>query len=703
MAASTRLTFTIWLCLLSMIVTPTLAETTAIAAPDSEASSSEDRDSRSPVSQARDHVFGAVVSIVTIVESHEGGRARLARTGGSGTIISKAGHIVTNAHVTMNGTKFKVILADKTELEAELIGADPLSDIAVLKFDPGQLPANVTPNVAHFGDSDEVEIGDTVLAMGAPWGMSHSMSLGIVNNNRRLLSSFFEDDADYESDLDRDQPTGSFYRWIQHDAAIAPGNSGGPLVSLKGEIIGVNTRGIPMGGDIGFASPSNVVKDVALQLIEHGEVIRSFLGLQFKPIQTTENNHGVLVNSVVEDSPADIAGLRPGDLILAINGGQVTVRYKEQMPEIRRSLSDLPVGSELRISYQRNNEEREAQLTTKKYEKDVGPRLAVKDWGITLREMTPRMARNRRLSNADGLLVTSVALGGTAATAKPDLEAEDVIRAVDGKVIPNLDAFVKWLDIQPVPSETILLEFERDGARLLTVLKPREEERDHRPREIDKAWLPVEVQAFDASLTIQRGFDDSQGFRITRVYEEAFAAQSGLAVGDVITAIGDEPLQPRSPIDTSTFYRALRRLNVGDTVELHILRNEEPRTLAVELLPTPRLPDEAARVRDRSFDLEVRDVTFFDVAKNRWDTGTNGVIVTDVETGGWAGIGHLRVDDLILQINDEVILDVDQFATVLHSLGRKELKTVRLLIMRGIETRLLYLQPDWKSPTKAKE
>ena len=104
------------------------------------------------------------------------------------------------------------------------------------------------------------------------------------------------------------------HRWIQHDAAIAPGNSGGPLVSLQGKIIGVNTRGVPFGGDVGFASPSNIVKDVAGQLIDHGEVIRSFVGLKFKPIQTTEHDRGVLANSAVEDSPAEKAGLCPGDI-----------------------------------------------------------------------------------------------------------------------------------------------------------------------------------------------------------------------------------------------------------------------------------------------------------------------------------------------------------------------------------------------------
>lgn len=646
--------------------------------------------------KARDRVFSAVVSIVAIKETHEAGRVHLARSGGSGTIISREGHIVTNAHVTMNGTKFQVILADRSQVDAVLVGEDPLSDIAVLKLDPDDSEAITALNVAQFGNSDEIEIGDLVLAMGAPWGMSHSMSLGIVNNNKRLLSTFFDDDADYESNLDRDQPTGSFYRWIQHDAAIAPGNSGGPLVSLKGEIIGVNTLGIPFGGNMGFASPSNVVKEVTRQLIEHGEVIRSFIGVQFKPTQSTEYDRGVLINAVDEGSPAGLAGMQPGDLLLTINDEPVTVLYKEQMPEFRRYLSGLPVGTDLRVKLQRGSKQREIQFVTTKYEKDLGPRLGLKDWGLTFREITPRMARNRRLSEASGLLVTGVALGSPAATAKPQLKIEDVILTADGTSVGKLDDFDQWFNSwQDAPGQ-VLVEFEREGEQLMTVLKPRREEDSQRLQEIDKAWLPIEVQALDATLARQAGLDGITGFRVTRIYDEVPDFQSGLAVGDIITGIGDEALRPRNSIDKSTFERVLHRMSVSDIAQLHIVRDGKPRTLQVKLLPAPRHADEAVRSKDSHFDLEVRNVTFFDVAKNRWNAGTSGVIVTEVESGGWAGIGHLRADDLILQVDGKKILDVDQFATVMESLGRHKKDTTRLLVLRGIETRLLYLQPDWK-------
>ncbi len=649
----------------------------------------------SSVAWARDRVFGAVVSIVTVTEAHQDGRARLTRHGGSGTIVSEAGHIVTNAHVSMDGAKFKIILADKTEIEAKLVGEDPLSDIAVLKFDPRELGEDADFKVAQFGDSDDVEIGDPVLAMGAPWGMSHSMSFGIVNSDKRLLSNFFEDDADYEQALDRDQPTGSYYRWIQHDAAIAPGNSGGPLVSLKGEIIGVNTRGMPFGGDMGFSSPSNIVKDVARQLIDHGEVIRSFVGLKFKPIHSTAHERGVLVNSVVEDSPAATAGLRPGDLILTIDDKPFTVLHGDQMPEFRRHLSDLPIGSNLKISFERDEKTFETELVTEKYEKDLGPRLAVKSWGVTLRGMTQRMARNRRLPNEEGVLVTSVALGGPAVRAKPPLETGDVVRVVGGHRIVDLAAFESAIEECVATSSGILVEFEREGGRYLTVILPREEERDQRPNELDKPWLPVEVQPLSRAVAKLAGTESAEGFRIVRVYEQASAAPIGLMVGDVITSIDDMKLRPRGAKDKSTFVMALRRMSVGDTVAIHVVRDGKIQTLSSQLLATPERADEARHVKDRDFDVEVRDVTFFDVAKNRWRTGTRGVIVTEVEAGGWGGVGHLRSDDLVLQIGERVVLDVDGFAAALKSAKETKPETLRMLVLRGIETRFLFLQPDW--------
>ena len=659
--------------------------------------SSSDPKLKQAIAAARDRVFPAVVSIVVVREDHIQGRRRLTRAGGSGTIVSKEGYIVTNDHVAQDGTRFRVILADKRETDAKLVGEDPLSDIAVLKIDPQSIGDAPLP-VGQFGDSDQIEIGDYVLAIGSPWGMSGSMSLGIVNNNERLLSSFFEDDADYEAQLDRDQPTGSYYRWIQHDAAIAPGNSGGPLVNLRGEVIGVNTRGAFFGGDMAYASPSSVVRKVVADLVEHGEVIRSFIGLQFKPVKTTGYKTGVLINSVVQDSPADRAGLRPGDVVIAVDGEPVFVWTAEQLPGFRRRLSDLPVGTELVVSYERDGNRFETKLATTKYEKDVGERLAIKPWGMTVQDLTPRMARNRRLANDDGVLVTGVEVGGPGKDAKPALQAGDVLHAVAGREVKSLADLKQVRDALKHSSPrtaSVLLDFEREGGRYVAILQPREDEEDERPTEVDKAWIGVEVQPVFGELADQLGLEGMRGFRIARVYANTLAAEVDLRVGDLITGLDGVALKPRSYKDAGLLQRRVKQLDLDGEATLTVWREGQSVTTVLGLQRTPQRPDEAPREKDRDFDFEARDITFFDRANKRWRPDTKGVLVTRVESGGWAGVGHLRVGDLITMVNDAVIEDIPTFRRAMAELRERHPAKVRMLVLRGIETRFLFIEPDW--------
>ena len=207
------------------------------------------RDMRHMMSLARDQVFPALVNIEVITVRYWGGKERKGQAVGSGTIISPEGHVLTNFHVAENGKKFKCTLADKQEISAELVGDDPLTDLAVLKLNLAELKDQRMPLPhARFGDSDELEIGDTVMAMGSPWALSRSVTRGSVSNTERILAG--DDDEAGEMYFDQDQRTGIFNRWIQHDAPINPGNSGGPLVNLKGEVVGVNARGGLLGGDM---------------------------------------------------------------------------------------------------------------------------------------------------------------------------------------------------------------------------------------------------------------------------------------------------------------------------------------------------------------------------------------------------------------------------------------------------------------------
>lgn len=274
---------------------------------------------------------------------------------GTGFIIDEEGHIVTNWHVVEGGDQFAVLLQDGTELEAELIGTDPRDDLAVVKIDPAAVPATVP-----FGDSKELLPGQDVLAIGSPLGaFTNSVTAGIVSAlGRNQLSS--------------GNPTCQNYsNLIQHDAAINPGNSGGPLFNLQGEVVGVNTLGIPIdqGGQpvqgLFFAVPSSTVKTAVQQLIETGTVTQAWVGIAFYPIDASLANqydlpvdHGIIVTDVEDGSPADQAGLQPEDVITAVEGVEITPT---------RALADIMFqhqpGETVTLSVIRDGEQSDVELT----------------------------------------------------------------------------------------------------------------------------------------------------------------------------------------------------------------------------------------------------------------------------------------------------------------------------------------------------
>ncbi|TDJ32449.1 MAG: PDZ domain-containing protein [Gammaproteobacteria bacterium] len=634
---------------------------------------------------ARMRVLPFVVSVMVVRENHYQGRPRLMVASGSGTIISADGHVLTNVHVTQNGIRFKLILADKSEVDAELFAEDPLSDIALLKFDPAhaQLPESSIP---VFGDSDALTAGDYVLAMGAPWGLSHSMSLGVVNNRERLLVSVFQDQSDYEAELGRDQPTGRYYRWIQHDAAIAPGNSGGPLVDLAGEIIGVNTRGVPFGGNMGFAIPGNVARIIVATLLRDGYVKRSFFGLNFRSLRGTPFEEGVLINSVIEGSPAENAGLRPGDLILALDGERVTVKFPEQLPGFRRALSERPVGVEVNVAFRRGDGQKETAMTSVEYPRDVGERLAVKDWGLTLRDMTAHMARNRRLDDDRGVLVTGVERGGPAAEARPALRSGDVIRAVDGMAIEDLQEFRGQLERADA---VVVIEVHRKGQSLLTALRPETSEPGPVTLSVlDKPWTGFKAQPVTRRAVRELGLG-REGFRVVQVYSGTSAERAGLRTGDIITAMDGDALSPANDRDTKGMDRKLAGRTPGNQITYSVLRGSDELSITVELERLPASSDQMPRYRSLKFDLEVRDVGFFDRAENNWNDDMGGVLTTQVERGGWAGVAHLRAGDLILRVGEFAVNNVGDVRRALDSAAHQD--TVSFLILRGATTRLLFV------------
>ncbi|MFW6158930.1 MAG: S1C family serine protease, partial [Planctomycetota bacterium] len=271
---------------------------------------------RSPKYQkAVDAVYPALVRIKLIKPVFRQGRQVRVQAGGSGVIISPTGHVVTNHHVAGKATNIVCVLPDKQEVRARRVGTDPLTDICVLEL----LDDRTYPH-ATWGDSAQVEVGDTVLAMGSPGALSQSVTAGVASNVDLILPRFYR-----RVRIDGEN-VGSLVKWIAHDAAIFSGNSGGPLVNLDGEIIGINELGLGLGAAI----PSNLARQVVDQILRRGEPRRSWLGFVIQPLlKSGGRRRGALVGGVLPDSPAARAGLEPGDILLSYAGRPVAVRFAE--------------------------------------------------------------------------------------------------------------------------------------------------------------------------------------------------------------------------------------------------------------------------------------------------------------------------------------------------------------------------------------
>jgi serine protease Do len=335
---------------------------------------------------------------------------------GSGFIISRDGYILTNHHVVGDADKVTVQMEDGREFTAKVVGNDPRSDVAVIKIDAANLP------VLQLGDSDALEVGDWVLAVGSPFGLSHSITAGIVSAKGRSSIGI----ADYEN-------------FIQTDAAINPGNSGGPLVDVDGRVVGMNTAIFSRSGGymgIGFAIPVNMVKTIRDQLIEHGSVIRGYLGVAIQNLTSElaqsfnlEGQKGALVAEVTKDSPAEKAGLEQGDVIVEFAGKPVT-----EIGDFRNQVAMTPPGTARKITLVRDGERKTFEVTIGKLpgEKEAGEKEpgAVSELGLTVQPLTRELAQQLGYVGEEGVLVSGVTPGSAAAEAgiRPGFLIQEVNR-----------------------------------------------------------------------------------------------------------------------------------------------------------------------------------------------------------------------------------------------------------------------------------
>lgn len=380
-------------------------------------------DFRKVVTEAKDKVFPTVVYIKCIRQNLEAGKKESQQVAGSGVIISPGGEVLTNWHVIDKATEIRCLLLDGRAMDAKLLGKDKDTDLALLQLEK---QADEEVPYACLGDSANLKEGDFVMAMGAPLGLNRSVSIGIISCTDRYLDE-----------------TGQYNLWLQTDASISPGNSGGPLVNTQGQVVGINTLGVLFGGDLGFSVPSDTINFILPQLREHGEVKWTWLGLQLQPLRDFEHNiyfdatEGVIVSSIDPDSPAEEAGIVSRDRILKINGKAITGLTAEKLPLIRRRLGTLEKEKPVEIEIDRKGEIIVLTLVPTEKGKVEGQELDCPRWDFTVKTINRFDNPNLYFHRKEGLFIFGIKYEGNASDAK--LQKNDIILKIDGKEAKTLD------------------------------------------------------------------------------------------------------------------------------------------------------------------------------------------------------------------------------------------------------------------------
>lgn len=631
----------------------------------------------------------ALVRIHVVAVEYDQGREVKHEESGSGVIISKDGYVVTNHHVAGKAKQIVCTLSDRQEVDADLIGTDPLADIAVIK-----LRGKEAFPFAEFGDSSHLVVGDYVLAMGSPLAISQSVTRGIVSNTEMVMPDLF-----WPSTFRLDgEDVGSIVRWIGHDAQIFPGNSGGPLVSLQGKVIGINEISMGLSGAI----PANLAKSVAQELIAKGKVTRSWIGLEIQPLlKSSPLTKGVLVSCSSEGSPACKAGVKPGDVLVKLDGHDIVARYPEELPLFNQMVASLPVGKEVDAVVLRDGKEVPLKITTQERENVEARPVELKQWGLCASDISPFAAREMNRKDTSGALVESLRPGGPAAESKPDLEEDDIVVEVAGKPVKSVGDLVaitqELTEGKSEPTST-LVAYERDDERYLTVVKIGVRTTEDPGLEARKAWLPVSTQVLTEDLAQALGVPGKTGVRITHVFPGSAAEKANLKVGDLIVALDGQEIPASQPEDTEVLPSMIRKYKIGTTAELTVLRGKDEMKISVPLPESPRLAREMKKYHDDSFEFTCRDVVFMDRSKEDWKPGQQGVLVTEVGEGGWAALGRLAVGDLIVAVNGQTIVDLGTFHPMMDKLAAEKPKSVTMQVLRGAHELYVELQPTWEAP-----
>ena len=367
---------------------------------------------------------------------------------GSGFIINPRGLILTNNHVIEEADQIKVVMHDEREFEAQVIGRDPKTDVALIQVQP---PTDL-PTVP-LGDSSSLRIGEWVLAIGNPFGLSHTVTAGIVSAKGRVIGA------------------GQYDDFIQTDASINPGNSGGPLFNTRGEVVGINAAIIAGGTGIGFAIPINLAKELLPQLHAKGKVVRGWLGVMIQKVTPElarsfdlSEPLGVLVAEVIEGSPAARGGLKRGDVITTFDGTNI-----RDMHELPRAVANTPVGKSVKVAVRRQGQTKILTIAIAELKDDpaAAPTEIATQLGLEVQDLTPELAQRMGLQHTEGVFVADVTAESPAAHA--GIRSGDVIMEVNRQRVRTTQEYAEAL--RRSADATLLLLIARGDSTLYVALK----------------------------------------------------------------------------------------------------------------------------------------------------------------------------------------------------------------------------------------
>jgi serine protease Do len=596
-----------------------------------------------------------------------GGEGQAPKRGtGSGFIIDEEGHTLTNFHVVEEADAILVTLeenGEEKEYEADLIGTDPKTDIALVKIKQKKGEGKKF----HFltlGDSDKLEVGEWVVAIGNPFGLSHTVTVGVVSAKGRSIGS------------------GPYDEFIQTDASINPGNSGGPLLNIKGDVIGINTAIIAgnSGGNvgIGFAIPVNMAKNILASLKEKGTVTRGWLGVVVQRVNPEmaksfglKDSRGALVGDIIPEGPAQKAGIKRGDVIVKFNG--LDVETNEAMPKM---VAAVTPGATVDLEIVRDGKKKNIPVSIGVLEDESKKKAesgAGQGWlGLVIQDLTAEQAAALGLAGPEGAQVIDVAPNGPAQSA--GIQPGDVIVKFNGQAVKTRDDLTQKVS-QSAPGTVAEVEVVRNQKHLTlktTVGQPSATAEDEKKG--PRGWLGLAFNRVPTEAAKANNLKTGEGVQVVDVIPNGPAEKAGLKRGDIIVKFDNKDLKT-----DDAFPKSVSGAVPGAHVDLEILREGKHKTVKVTVGDFQKAEAPPLGPEDM-LGIQVQEITP-EIANSLRLKSSEGVLISEILPGEAGGESGLRRGDVVKEINRKPIKDLKEYKEFVAKVKKGD--TILFLVNRG--------------------